>query len=59
MNDIVDILLDLKGVLWRFQNTSADDALWELTRSFKSHWGRHLRELQLYLHVLAGGVESW
>jgi hypothetical protein len=45
IDDIVDILLDLKGVLWRFKNTSVDDALWDLNQSFLSHWGLHLRGL--------------
>ena len=58
IDDIVDILLDLKEVLWRFDNTSADDALWELNQGYKHHWGLHLRELQLYLHVLASGAEA-
>ena len=58
IDDIVDILLDLKGVLWRFKNTSVDDALWELKQSFQGHWGWHLRELHLYLHVLASGAED-
>jgi Domain of unknown function (DUF5063) len=58
IDDIVDILLDLKGVLWRFKNTSLDDALWDLKQSFESHWGWHLRGLQLYLHVLKFGVED-
>jgi hypothetical protein len=58
IDDIVDILLDLKGVLWRFNNTSPDDALWDLNQSFQYHWGLHLRELQLYLHVLASGLED-
>jgi hypothetical protein len=58
IDDVVDILLDLKDVIWRFQNTSADDALWDLSEGFKYHWGRHLRQLQLYLHVLASGFEA-
>jgi hypothetical protein len=58
IDDIADILLDLKAVLWRFNNTSVDDALWDLKQSFQYHWGLHLRELQLYLHVLANGVEE-
>jgi Domain of unknown function (DUF5063) len=58
IDDIVDILLELKGVLWRFDNTSVDDALWDLNQSFQSHWGLHLRNLQLYLHVLAFGMEE-
>ena len=58
IDDIVDILLDLKGALWRLDNTSVDDALWHLNHDYQSHWGRHLRELQLYLHVLASGMEG-
>src|SRR6267154_1499424 len=50
IDDIVDILLDLKGVLWRLDNTSVDDALWHLNHDYQSHWGWHLRNLQLYLH---------
>lgn len=52
IDDITDITLDLLGVKWRFDNTSPDDALWHLELLFRSHWGRHLRELQLYLHDL-------
>jgi hypothetical protein len=53
IDDIADIVGDLQDVLWRWNNTSEGDALWEFRRSFTSHWGRHLRELQLYLHVIA------
>jgi hypothetical protein len=58
IDDIVDILLDLKGVLWRFDNTSVDDALWHLNHDYQYHWGWHLRNLQLYLHVLGSGMEG-
>lgn len=58
IDDIVDILLDLKGVLWRFSNTSVDDALWHLNQDYQYHWGLHLRNLQLYLHMLASGAEG-
>jgi hypothetical protein len=57
IDDIVDIPLDLKGVLWRFNNTSVDDALWDLNQGFQYHWGQHLRNLQLYLRVQASGVD--
>ena len=52
IDDITDITLDLLRVKWRFENTSSDDALWHLELLFRAHWGRHLRELQLYLHDL-------
>jgi hypothetical protein len=58
IDDIADILLDHKDVLWRLKNTSIDDGLRDLKKSFESHWGSHLRELQLYLHVLAFGMDE-
>lgn len=58
VDDVEDILCDLKEVLWRWDHASADDALWFLTQSYSSHWGLHLRSLQYYLHVLASGVDE-
>jgi len=52
IDDITDIVGDLKEVLWCFDNTSESDALWRYVNGFKMHWGRHLRELQLYLYDL-------
>jgi len=52
IDDITDITLDLLRVRWRFENTSTNDALWHYEFSYRSHWGRHLRDLQLYLHDL-------
>lgn len=52
IDDLTDITLDLLRVRWRFENTSNNDALWHFELSFRSHWGRHLRDLQLYLHEL-------
>jgi len=50
IEDIVDIAGDLAEVLWRIENTSTDDALFHFQLMFQSHWGHHLRCLQLYLH---------
>lgn len=50
IDDIVDIAGDLEEVLWRFDNTSEQDALYHFHFMFRAHWGRHLRELQLCLH---------
>jgi hypothetical protein len=50
IDNISDIVGDLSEVKWCFENTSKDDALWHYQNSFRSQWGRHLRELQLYLH---------
>ena len=50
IDDMADIAGDLKEVVWRFDNTSENDALFHLQLYFRSHWGMHLRSLQLYLH---------
>jgi hypothetical protein len=52
IDDITDITLDLLTIRWRFENTSKNDALWHYELLFRTHWGRHLRNLQLYLHDL-------
>jgi len=49
IDDILDITIELKDVMWCWQNTSIDDALWHFKNGFDTHWGLHLRELQLYL----------
>ncbi len=50
IDDLSDIVCDLQVIIWCFENTSKDDALWNYKDSFITHWGRHLRDLQLYLH---------
>jgi hypothetical protein len=50
IDDIADITRELRDVHWRWKNTSEADALWHFRFMFQSHWGRHLRELQLYLY---------
>lgn len=52
-DDMADITGDLEQVLWRFKNTSEDDALFNFKFLFRIHWGMHLRNLQLYLHDLS------
>ncbi len=53
--DAIDDLADIYGDLaifesqWRSQGPDA--ALRTLSANYDIHWGRHLRELQLYLHV--------
>ena len=47
---IAEIADELKEVLWYLNNTSNDNALFYFKFDFATHWGRHLRELQLYLH---------
>jgi len=50
IDDITDIAIDLNDVLWCYSNTSENDAMWHYLNSYKTHWGKHLRELQLYLY---------
>ncbi len=56
IDDILDITLELKGVEWCWQNISVDNALWCFRNGFDTHWGLHLRELQLYLLALERGL---
>jgi hypothetical protein len=54
--DIEEIAHELHQVLWRWENNSQDDAIWYFNFSYSSHWGRHLRDLQLYLWNLKQGI---
>jgi hypothetical protein len=58
IDDITDIALELYEVLWRFDNTSADDALWYFEFSYSAHWEWHLRGLQFCLQHLSAGCED-
>ncbi len=55
IDDICDIARDMEEVLWCWENTSVDNALWHFRESFGSHWGKHLRDLQLYLYAKEHG----
>ncbi|MDB5709472.1 MAG: hypothetical protein JWL96_1542 [Sphingomonas bacterium] len=50
IDDLLDIAGDMAEAVWRFDHLGADDAHWYL-RLLHFHWGRHLRELSLYLHA--------
>jgi len=50
ISDISEIADDLREVLWYFDNTSSNNALFYFELGYRTHWGRHMRELQLYLH---------
>lgn len=52
IDDLADIANDLEEVLLRWE-TSEVDALWYFKLNFESHWGQHLRALQLHLHERA------
>ncbi len=51
IDDIVDITNDLSKIAWRWEHNDPDDAIWHFYRDFVSHWGLHLRSLQLYVHL--------
>lgn len=50
VDDIADITMDLREVIWRDENLGKDDAAWYF-RLMYFHWARHARELGLYLHA--------
>lgn len=50
LDDLADIAVDLQEVLDRAK-FSIDDAVWLFRFGFETHWGTHLRWLQLYLHA--------
>lgn len=50
IDDLADLTSDMREVVWLAENVGADDAHWCL-RLLYFHWGRHARELALYLHA--------
>jgi hypothetical protein len=55
IDDITDIALDMYEVRWLWENTSVENALWQFRFGYESHWGMHLRCLQLYLLAINYG----
>lgn len=51
LDDLTDITHDMQAACWRYEKLGADDAYWWFRFSYQTHWGRHLRELSLYLHA--------
>lgn len=49
IDDLVDIAKDLYEVEWLWKNTTEENALWHFSFGYNSHWGEHLRWLQLYI----------
>lgn len=50
IDDLADLISDMREVVWWADHIGFDDAHW----SFRLHyfnWGRHARELGLYLHA--------
>jgi len=58
IDDLADIAIELYEVLWRFNHTSTDDALWYFSNGYSMHWEQHLRELQLCLQRITAGHED-
>lgn len=50
IDDAADIANDLAKAIWRWENTNAEDALWNLVNDYEIHWGRHLNDLRWYLY---------
>lgn len=51
IDDLTDIYKDVWRYIWRLENNSLSDALFDLDLSYRTHWGRHLRNIQSYLHA--------
>lgn len=51
IDDLADIVTDLREVVWRCDNINVENAIWHFCNLYQIHWGRHLRELSLYLHT--------
>jgi len=50
IDDLMDLTLDMREVVWLADNVGANDAHWSFRLLF-FHWGQHARELSLYLHA--------
>ncbi|MDJ0974483.1 MAG: DUF5063 domain-containing protein [Planctomycetota bacterium] len=55
LDDLADIAMDLTEVVWLWDHGGLSEALFDLHEGFASHWGRHLRGLQAYLHLRRTG----
>jgi hypothetical protein len=51
IDDLADLTSDLRNVVWRGEHLGADDAAWYFRLMYEVHWGRHARELALFLHA--------
>jgi hypothetical protein len=52
IDDLADIALEMKQVEWLWTNVESQDAERHFRFGYQIHWGRHLRELQSYVHAL-------
>ena len=51
VGDLAEIAVDLTEILWLFEHRSYNDAVWQFRWGYQYHWGRHLHEVRIYLHV--------
>jgi Domain of unknown function (DUF5063) len=56
IDDITDIVNDLKMVMWSYEHENETNALWHLQDSYNGHWRWHMRNLQCYLHCLENEI---
>ncbi len=49
VNDLADIATDMYEVVWLWEHTMLENALWQYRWGYENHWGDHLRNLQLYV----------
>lgn len=49
IDDLADLSREFEATIWRFDHTSADDALWHFRTGYEQHWGQHMRDFQAYL----------
>jgi hypothetical protein len=56
IDDVADIARDMHEIRWCWEHNSPDDALWHFQFGYESHWGEHLRSLQLYILAAKRGL---
>jgi hypothetical protein len=56
IDDVADIAQDMHEISWRWEHNSPEDALWHFQFGYESHWGEHLRCLQLYILASKRGL---
>lgn len=49
IDDLADLTSDMRHVVWLADHVGLDDAHWSF-RLYYFHWGKHARELALFLH---------
>lgn len=50
IDDLRDIYLDLNAFVWTYENVSKYWAVHGVQAMYRVHWGKHLRDVQSYLH---------